>query len=133
MDSESTIVRSNRTRAAKCLDIVRFMKTKKYKLVFTVPLAQADEVRTAIGNAGAGKIGNYSFCSFSTRGIGRFKPEKNSSPTIGQAGKIESVEEERVECQIDGQVVKKVIAALRQAHPYEEILFDLYELETGDL
>jgi len=104
----------------------------KYKLVFTVPLANADECRKAIGEAGAGKLGNYSFCSFSTKGIGRFKPEKGANPTIGEIGKLEEVEEERIECQCDAAVVDDVLAALKKTHPYEEIAYDLYPLETRE-
>lgn len=104
----------------------------KYKLIFTVPLANADECRKAIGEAGAGKLGNYSFCSFSTKGIGRFKPEKGASPAIGEVGRLEEVEEERIECQIDAEIVDTVIAALKKVHPYEEIAYDLYPLETRE-
>lgn len=104
----------------------------KYKLIFTVPLANADKCRKAIGEAGAGKLGNYSFCSFSTKGIGRFKPEKGANPTIGEVGKFEEVEEERIECQVDAKVVDDVLTALKKVHPYEEIAYDLYPLETRE-
>ena len=103
---------------------------QKYKLIFTVPLSHADAVRQAIGEAGAGKYPNYSFCSFSTRGIGRFKPEQGADPTIGEIGKFEEVEEERIECQIDADKVDEVLKALRASHPYEEIAYDLFPLET---
>lgn len=106
------------------------MPSKKYKLVFTVPISDAEKVRRAIGEAGAGKFGNYSFCSFSVRGIGRFRPERGARPAIGEVGKFEEVDEERVECQCDESVVKNVIAALKKSHPYEEIAYDLYLLET---
>lgn len=102
----------------------------KYKLIFTVPLTHADAVREALGKAGAGTYPNYSFCSFSTRGIGRFKPESGAHPAIGEVGKLEEVEEERIECQIDIDKVDQVLKALRQSHPYEEIAYDLFPLET---
>ena len=101
----------------------------KYKLVFTVPLANADECRKAIARAGAGKYKNYSFCSFSTKGIGRFLPDESAKPFIGKIGKMQQVEEERIECQVDAEVVDSVLAALKKAHPYEEIAYDLYPLE----
>jgi hypothetical protein len=101
----------------------------KYKLVFTVPVAQAAAVRQAIGRAGAGRLGNYSFCSFSSQGVGRFMPAAGAHPAIGQIGKLEEVAEERVECQCDAEVVDEVLAALKQAHPYEEIAYDLWALE----
>ena len=103
---------------------------KKYKLVFTIPAANAERAREAIGKAGAGKLGNYSFCSFSAKGIGRFRPERGANPAIGEVGKFEEVEEERIECQCDEDVVDDVISALKEVHPYEEIAYDLYPLET---
>ena len=102
---------------------------KKYKLVFTVPVENTDAVRQAIGEAGAGQLGNYSFCSFSVKGIGRFKPEQGANPTIGEAGKMEEVEEERVECQVDPEVLDAVLAALKKTHPYEEVAYDVWKLE----
>jgi hypothetical protein len=99
------------------------------KLVVTVPLSHADAVREAIGQAGGGKLGNYSFCSFSTRGIGRFKPDEGAQPHIGAVGILESVEEERIEATCEDAVVKNVTAAIRKAHPYEEIALDIYSLE----
>lgn len=103
--------------------------SKRYKLVVTVPLSHADVVRSAIGEAGAGRLGNYSFASFSVRGTGRFKPESGANPAIGEIGKFEEVEEERIECQMDEAVVNDVLAALRGVHPYEEIAYDLYPIE----
>lgn len=99
-----------------------------YKLFVFVPLTHADQVREAMGAAGAGKIGNYSFCSFSSRGIGRYKPEKGASPTIGEVGKLEKVEEERIEVVCDEGIIGNVVAAMKKAHPYEEIAYDLYQL-----
>lgn len=101
----------------------------KYKLVFTVPVADADKVRQAIGEAGAGRSEKYSFASFSVRGTGRFLPLEGANPAIGEVGTMEEVEEERVECQMDAAVVDDVLAALRRSHPYEEIAFDLYQIE----
>ena len=107
--------------------------SNKYKLVFTVPLSHADKVRSTIGEAEAGKYPSYSFCSFSSRGIGRFKPEMGANPAIGEIGKMEEVEEERIECQIDTEAVNEVLKALRQSHPYEEIAYDLLPLEMRAL
>ena len=67
------------------------------KIVVFVPLTHADLVRDAIGGVGGGVIGNYTHCSFSAKGVGRFKPQKGASPAIGEIGKLEQVEEERVE------------------------------------
>jgi len=100
----------------------------KYKLVVYVPLTHADAVREAIGVTGGGRLGNYSSCSFSTRGTGRFKPETGAQPHIGKVGKFEEVEEERIEITIDEAVVGNVVAAMKRVHPYEEVAYDLYEI-----
>lgn len=102
----------------------------KYKLVITVPSSHAEAVRLAIGEAGAGKLGNYSFCSFTTKGIGRFRPEEGSNPAIGEIGAMEKIEEEKIESQCDEAVIDDVLAALRKVHPYEEIAYDLWKLEN---
>ena len=100
-----------------------------YKLIVYVPLTHTDIVREAIGNAGGGKLGKYSFCSFSTRGVGRFKPEAGAQPHIGKVGRIEEVEEERIEVTCDEALVKDVIAAIKKVHPYEEVALDVWRLE----
>jgi len=99
-----------------------------YKVVVTVPESEADTLREAIGNAGGGKVGNYSHCSFSVKGTGRFLPVGGASPTIGQVGQLEEVAEERIEITCDSQTVKTVVAAIREAHSYEEPAIDVYEL-----
>ena len=104
----------------------------KYKLVVYVPVENADAVRKAIGEVGGGKIGNYSFCSFTTKGDGRFKPEDGANPHIGVVGELGSVEEERIEVTLDAQIVGNVIAAMKRVHPYEEVAYDLYSLETWE-
>jgi len=101
----------------------------KVKLVVFVPEAHADSVREAIGNAGAGKIGNYSFCSFSVKGMGRFKPEVGAGPAIGKIGNLEAVTEERIEFVCDKNILDEVISAIKGAHPYEEVALDIYSLE----
>lgn len=100
------------------------------KIVVFVPLTHTDKVREAIGIAGGGKLGKYSFCTFSTRGIGRFRPDKGANPHIGEVGKLESVEEERIEVVCDEKIVKDVISAIRKVHPYEEVAMDIYSLEN---
>lgn len=102
---------------------------KKYTLIVNVPVTEAEAVRMAIGDAGGGKAGDYSHCSFSTRGMGRFKPGKNANPTIGEPGKYEAVEEERIEvAHISEDVIRDVIKAMEEAHPYEETAYQLIEL-----
>ena len=101
-----------------------------HKVVVFVPLDHTDKVREAVGQASGGKIGKYTFCSFSTRGIGRFRPEEGASPHIGEVGKLEQVEEERIEITCNTEVVGNVIAAIKRVHPYEEIAMDIWPLET---
>ena len=103
---------------------------KNYKLVVTVPLTHSDIVREEIGRAGGGKIGNYSFCSFSSRGIGRFKPENGADPHIGSIGNLEQVEEERIEVTCSEEVLDSVVKSIQAVHPYDEVVLDIYKLEN---
>jgi hypothetical protein len=106
------------------------MKTQNVKLVVFVPVSHADIVRQVLGEVGAGKMGNYDFCSFSSRGTGRFRGNENSNPTIGKAGQFEEVEEERIEVVMPREILKEVIEKMKAVHPYEEVAFDVYPLET---
>ena len=110
------------------------MDFTRVQITTTVPLENTDAVREALGKAGAGTLGDYSFCSFSIRGEGRFKPSEDANPHIGQAGELEVVEEEQISVNCDRKAAKQVIAALRAAHPYEEPLIDIVPLiDEGDL
>jgi dinuclear metal center YbgI/SA1388 family protein len=100
-----------------------------YKLVVYVPLTHINEVREAISRAGAGFIGKYSDCTFRTTGIGTFKPGEKADPFIGQVGQLEEVEEARLETICPQHLLKPVVAAMLQAHPYEEVAYDIYRLE----
>ncbi len=102
----------------------------QHKIVVFVPVTHADSMRAAIGSAGGGKLGNYACCSFSVRGIGRFRPETGAQPAIGQVGKLEEVEEERIEITCDSVLVRDVVAAIIAAHPYEEPALDVWGLEN---
>lgn len=102
---------------------------KKYKIVVYVPESHADTLREAMGNAGAGKIGNYSHCTFTVKGTGRFKPEVGANPTIGEVGKFETVEEERIETVCEEGKLKDVLKAIKENHPYEEPATDVYPIE----
>ena len=98
------------------------------KIVVTVPETDADAVREAIGKVGAGRIGNYEFCSFSSKGDGRFRPLDGAHPAIGSIGELEHVAEERIEVSCSREIVPNVVAAIRLAHPYEEPVIDVYQL-----
>lgn len=101
---------------------------KLVKIVVFVPKTHTDIVRQAIGDAGAGRIGNYSHCSYSVNGVGRYKPTEGAKPFIGKVGKFEEVEEERIEYTCERAKAKEVIAAMKKVHPYEEVAFDIYPL-----
>jgi len=105
------------------------MKSKFVKIVVFVPETHTDSVRDAMGKAGAGKIGNYSFCSFSSKGVGRFKPEEGAHPHIGSIGKPEEVVEEKIEAVCSREKLQTVIKAIKKIHPYEEVALDIYPLE----
>ena len=100
----------------------------KYKIVVYVPKENADAVREAIAEAGGGKQGKYTNCSFSSKGIGRFKPKIGARPYIGKVGKLEAVEEERIEVTCDADIVGTVANAIKKVHPYEEVGMDIFEL-----
>jgi hypothetical protein len=98
------------------------------KLVVFVPREALDPVRSALFEAGAGRIGDYERCSFYTEGTGTFLGRVGTSPSVGQAGREERVNELRLETVFPEELQDEVIAALRRAHPYEEPAFDIYEL-----
>jgi hypothetical protein len=104
------------------------MNSKLVKLVFFAPSTHADIVRKAMGDAGAGQMGNYAHCTFSSKGHGRFMPLKGAHPTIGKVGKLEIVEEERIETLCPREKVNAVIDAIKKVHPYEEPAYDIIPL-----
>jgi len=99
-----------------------------YKLVVFVPEANLNELREALGAAGAGVIGAYRYCSFNTPGTGAFLPEAGAKPAIGPVGRLEEVAERRLEVLVGEEKLKQVIAAMLKVHPYEEVAYDLYPL-----
>lgn len=97
-----------------------------HKLVTFVPRAAVESVRTAMAAAGAGVIGNYTECAFMADGRGSFRGSPDSNPTIGTPGELEFVEEVRLEMVCPGHALAPVIAALTEAHPYEEPPVDIH-------
>ncbi len=98
------------------------------KLVVFVPREALDPLREALFAAGAGRIGNYERCSWYTEGTGTFLGGVGSSPSVGQSGREQRVAELRLETVYPEELEAEVVAALREAHPYEEPAFDLYPL-----
>jgi hypothetical protein len=101
---------------------------KNVKIAVFVPTTHSKKVLEAIGKSGGGAIGNYSYCSFSVRGTGRFKPNEKANPFIGKAGEFEEVKEDRIEFICPKEKAKSILKAIREVHPYEEIAFDIYPL-----
>ena len=98
------------------------------KVTVYVPVPDADRVRAALADAGAGRIGDYDQASFSTPGQGRFRPLEGAAPAIGSVGTPEVVEEVRVEVVLPRGRRTTVVEAMLAAHPYEEPAYDLVEL-----
>jgi hypothetical protein len=104
------------------------MKDKQFKLVVFVPQTHIEQVRIAASNAGAGRIGKYDSCFFMTSGIGTYKPLKGAKPSKGEIGELERVGKVRLETTVPKNKLKKVMAAIKKVHPYEEVACDIYEL-----
>lgn len=100
------------------------------KLSVFVPVNNVAEVREAMFNAGAGSIGNYSECSFNTLGTGTFKGGENTNPFVGEKGKLHEEEEFKVEVIVENHNLSKVLSAMINVHPYEEVAYDVYQLKN---
>jgi hypothetical protein len=103
-----------------------------YKLVWFAPREALDTTREAVFEAGAGRIGDYTRCSWYTAGTGTFLAGKGANPSIGEVGREQRVNELRVETVVQPELAGAVVAALREAHPYEEVAFELYPLVDLD-
>jgi dinuclear metal center YbgI/SA1388 family protein len=106
------------------------LTAKMYKFAVFIPLAYVNSVSKAIFGAGAGRLGNYSECGFTTEGIGSFRPLNGASPAIGKTGTLEQVEEYRFETVVREENLSAVIAAMKSAHPYEMPAYDVISLEA---
>ena len=101
------------------------------KLTTYVPEKHVEALKTALFNAGAGHIGNYSHCSFSSTGTGSFKGEEGAKPTLGQKGEVHHEEEIQLQVTFRSDRQKKVLAALFESHPYEEVAYEVITLENS--
>ncbi len=100
----------------------------RVKIFVTIPQENVEEVRKAVCKVGAGIIGNYTYCTSSTKSIGTFIPNDNANPYIGEKNNLEFVEEEKLEFVCDVDKVKTVVSKLRKVHPYEEPAIDIIPL-----
>jgi dinuclear metal center YbgI/SA1388 family protein len=112
------------------LKILDSKSDKLAKLVTFVPRDNAQIVREALFNAGAGKIGNYDSCSFNTEGKGTFKGNENSNPFAGMRNELHTESETRIETIFPIHIKSKIISSLIAAHPYEEVAYDIVLLEN---
>ena len=112
------------------LEYVNAPNNDECKFVVFVPPQHLEKVAEAIFKAGAGQIGDYSRCSFRTPGEGTFFGGKDTNPVVGRRGKMESVQEVRLESVVHTTDLPKVIHAMRGVHPYEEPAFDIYPLRA---
>lgn len=104
------------------------LNINKVKIIVTIPIENVEEVRNAVCGVGAGIIGDYTYCTSSTKSIGTFIPNDNANPYIGKKNNLEFVEEEKLEFVCDIDKVKTVISKLREVHPYEEPAIDIIPL-----
>ena len=109
------------------------LKNKLSKLVTYIPENHLDKVREAIFSAGAGVIGNYDQCSFTTQGTGSFRGGEGSNPFVGEKGKMHFENEIRFETVMFSHIRERVIKALLENHPYEEVAYDIYPLENENI
>lgn len=96
------------------------MDFSRVQIVVTVPSSHLHEVLQAAGDAGAGILGHYTHCAFYSGGTGRFRPDEQATPSVGDRLNINEVDEYRIETFCNLDQVKDVVAAIRRAHPYEE-------------
>lgn len=99
-----------------------------YKLCFYVPDSHLSQVKDAVFAAGAGRLGNYDQCCWQVLGEGQFRPLPGSNPTLGEQGRLERVDEWKVELAVADDVIHAAIKALKQAHPYETPAYDVWRL-----
>ena len=104
-----------------------------YKIAVYIPSDSLEKVKQAMFDQGAGKFGNYDHCAWQVLGQGQFRPLAQSNPTLGQKGKLETVEEYLVEMVCDNAVIKSVIDALKRTHPYEEPAYTVIHLENNNI
>ncbi|APC15780.1 NGG1p interacting factor NIF3 [Pseudomonas frederiksbergensis] len=100
-----------------------------YKLSFFVPQSHVDVVKGAVFAAGGGRIGLYDHCAWQVLGLGQFRPLDGSQPFMGEAGQVEQVEEWKVELVVSDELIRSVVEALKQSHPYETPAYEVWRLE----
>jgi hypothetical protein len=100
-----------------------------YRICYHVPVSHVDATKAALFAAGAGRVGDYEACCWQVRGEGQFRPLPGSRPFVGREGRLERVEEYRVELVCADEHLAGAIAALKGSHPYEEPAYAVWRLE----
>ena len=100
-----------------------------YKLAFFVPDSHVETVKTAVFEAGGGRIGDYDHCAWQVLGQGQFRALDGSQPYIGELGQVEVVQEWKVELVVADELIKAAVAALKLSHPYETPAYEVWQLE----
>ena len=103
----------------------------EYFLCFYVPEDHAENVKNALFEAGAGRLGDYENCCWETLGQGQFRPLADAKPFIGEQNRLEQIQELKIEMICRKDVLKAAVEALKKAHPYEEPAFHVMKFETG--
>jgi dinuclear metal center YbgI/SA1388 family protein len=116
----------------KNLRILEPKRDNQVKIVVFVPLANADELRGAMSEAGAGHIGNYDSCSFSSAGTGTFRAQAGAKPFVGNIDELHSENEIRLEMICRNEKINAVVQAIQNVHPYEEVAIDIIPLKNQD-
>lgn len=101
-----------------------------YKICYFVPETHLEQTKSALFEAGAGRVGDYDSCAWQCPGQGQFRPLAGSQPFIGQQGEVEVVSEFKVELVCEDGVIVQALAAFKRAHPYEEPAYEVYRLEA---
>lgn len=131
---------SNQGVSKKIADVLGLQNTKILlpksgvikKLTTYVPLENADELKAKLFKVGAGNLGNYSDCSFSSDGIGTYKGGENSNPVIGQKGVFTKLNETQINLSFEAHLETEILACLFKEHPYEEVAFELQTLNNSN-
>jgi dinuclear metal center YbgI/SA1388 family protein len=112
--------------------VLQQQHSSQKKIVVFVPRSHVEQVASAMTAAGAGRIGNYEECSFRGEGVGTFNASQQSKPFLGNKGRLERVNETRLEMNVPSWKIDHVTGAMQAAHPYEEVAYDIYDLVNSN-
>ena len=117
----------------KQISFLKNLSNNQIKLAVFVPASHVNDVAEAVHQSRGGIIGEYSNCSFRTKGTGTFKGSSESNPSVGRKGKTEFVEEVKLEVLVDEWKLNEIISSIKKVHPYEEVAYDIYTLKNENV